>query len=50
MSRVATGGDVVVRKPQSNIYTVLVVAATVVVVLGLILVFSRGAAMGIAWF
>jgi len=48
MSRVQTG-DVVVRKADNNIYTVLVFAGTVVVLLGLIVIFSRGLALGIKW-
>jgi hypothetical protein len=48
MSRVATGGgDVVVRKPQNNIYTVLTLAGLVATVLGLIVVFMRASALGI---
>ena len=48
MSRISTG-DVVVRKPENNIYTVLTLAGVVVAVLGLIVIFSRGAQLGIKW-
>jgi hypothetical protein len=40
MSRVA-GGDVVVIKPQNNVYTVMVIVATVVQVLTFMVVFLR---------
>ncbi|MCC7350983.1 MAG: hypothetical protein IT446_10465 [Phycisphaerales bacterium] len=40
MSRAATG-DTVVIKPSNNVYTVLVVIATIVEILGLIVLFSR---------
>lgn len=40
MSRAASG-DTVVIKPSNNIYTVLVVIATIVVILGLIVLFAR---------
>jgi len=51
MSRVAAGGgDVVVRKPQNNIYTVLALAGVVVAVLGLIVVFMRANALGVDFF
>jgi hypothetical protein len=40
MSRAASG-DTVVLKPANNIYTVLVVAATLAVILGLVVLFMR---------
>jgi len=48
MSRVQTG-DVVVRKADNNIYTVLVFAGFVVALLGLIVILMRGAQLGIKW-
>lgn len=51
MSRVpAAGGDVVVRKPQNNIYTVLTLIATVVTVLGLVVLFTQAGDMGVNFF
>ena len=51
MSRIpTTGGDVVVRKPQNNIYTVLAVIGTVVAVLGLIVIYLRATALDINLF
>lgn len=46
MTRVATG-DVVIVKPSSNIYTVLVVVATLVNALALLVVWLRGSALGV---
>jgi hypothetical protein len=40
MTRAATG-DTIVLRPQNNIYTVLLGAATVVVLVGLIVVWMR---------
>jgi hypothetical protein len=40
MSRVGAG-DVVVIKPQNNVYTVMVIVATVVQVLTLLVIFLR---------
>jgi hypothetical protein len=40
MSRAATG-DVVIAKPSSNIYTVLVVVATLINLIGFLLIFLR---------
>jgi hypothetical protein len=40
MTRAATGDTIVVR-PQNNVYTVLVIAATVAVLLGLVVVWMR---------
>lgn len=40
MTRAATG-DTIVLRPQNNIYTVLLAAATLVVVVGLIVVWMR---------
>ena len=40
MSRIATG-DTVVVKPTNNVYTVLVIVATLVVILGLVIVYLR---------
>jgi len=40
MSRAVTG-DVVTLKPTNNVYTVLVVVATLVAVIGLIIVISQ---------
>ncbi len=40
MSR-ATAGDTVIVKPTSNIYTVLLIVATVTVLLGLVALFMR---------
>jgi hypothetical protein len=40
MSRAATG-DVVVQKPINNIYTVLVIVATLINVIGFLLIFLR---------
>lgn len=44
MSRAASG-DTVVIKPSNNVYTALVVIATVVVILGLIVLFTRANAI-----
>ena len=41
MTRVAATGDVVTVKPSPNIYTVLVLAATIAALLGLIAVCVR---------
>ena len=49
MSRVQTG-DVVVRKADNNIYTVLAFAGVVVAVLGLIVIFMRANALGVKLF
>lgn len=40
MTRAATGDTIIVR-PQNNIYTVLLAAATIVVLIGLIVVWMR---------
>lgn len=48
MSRISTGGDVVVRKPENNIYTVLTLIGTVVAVLGLIVLFMRASELGVS--
>jgi hypothetical protein len=40
MSRAATG-DVVIAKPSSNIYTVLVIVATLINLIGFLLIFLR---------
>jgi hypothetical protein len=40
MSRIASG-DVVIVKPSNNVYTVLLAIATVVQILGLIVIFLR---------
>ena len=44
MSRAATG-DTVVLKPSNNIYTGLVIAATVAVALALVVLFMRASVM-----
>jgi hypothetical protein len=49
MSRAASG-DTVVVKPANNIYTALVVGATIVVALGLVVIFMRAQAIGISLF
>lgn len=49
MSRAASG-DTVVVKPTNNIYTALVVGATIVVALGLVAIFIRAQAVGISFF
>jgi hypothetical protein len=41
MTRVAATGDVVTVKPGPNIYTVLIIAATIAALLGLIAVCVR---------
>lgn len=40
MTRIATGDTITIR-PQNNIYTVLLIAATVVVLIGLVVVWMR---------
>jgi hypothetical protein len=49
MSRAATG-DVVHVKPGLNIYTVLVIAAVIVQVIGLAVVFMRAHTLGVKFF
>ncbi len=44
MTRAATG-DTVVVKPTSNIYTVLVIAATIVAAAALVILYLRAQAM-----
>jgi hypothetical protein len=49
MSRAATG-DVVAVKAQNNIYTVLALATVLVQIMGLVLIWMRARAIGIAFF
>ena len=49
MTRAATG-DTVTVKPSSNVYTVLVIAAFVVVLAALVAVFLRAKDMGYSLF
>lgn len=44
MSR-TTAGDTVVVKPTNNIYTVLAAVALVVVILGLVAIYNKAAAL-----
>lgn len=49
MSRAATG-DVVALRPGLNVYTVLVLAAVIVQVLGLVVLFMRANQVGVLFF
>jgi hypothetical protein len=49
MTRAATG-DVVAIRPEPNIYTVLVIAAVLVQVLGLVIMFIRANQVGVNFF
>jgi hypothetical protein len=49
MSRAATG-DTVTLPPSNNVYTVLLGGALIVVILGLVVVFTRATAAGIKFF
>jgi hypothetical protein len=40
MSRIASG-DTVIRKPENNVYTAIVVCAVVVQIIGVVLLFMR---------
>jgi hypothetical protein len=46
MSRAASG-DIVIVKPSSNVYTVLVAISTIATGLALLVVWLRGSALGI---
>jgi hypothetical protein len=41
MSRVNTGAEMITVRPQNNVYTVLVLAATLVQAIGLVVIFLR---------
>jgi hypothetical protein len=49
MSRAATG-DIVAVRPEPNIYTVLVIAAVLVQIIGLVIMFVRAGQVGVELF
>jgi len=49
MTRAATG-DVVAIRPEPNVYTVLVIAAVIVQIIGLAIMFVRANQVGVNFF
>jgi hypothetical protein len=48
MSRAATG-DVVALRPEANVYTVLVIAAVIAQILGIVVIYIRAREVGVSF-